>query len=205
MLYFLSELFFDGNAGYRVVNQECSALSLFVILKDDKYDIGNHPLISRFMIGVFHKKPPQPRYKEIWDAWSVVLNYLGKISPREVLDLRAMTLKYCMLTAVLAAQRIQSIHLLNLDCMVMKESEITFHFKELLKQSRPGNADYILKLKVYAPDRRLCTVHYMKENITRTEKNCGQERALFISYRKPYKRVSKATISRWIKQTMAVT
>ena len=202
LLNFLSELFFDGDAGYSVINQARSALSSFVILRDNKYDIGNHPLISRFMRGVFHKKPPRPRYKEIWDA-SIVLNYLRKLSPRKKLDLRALTLKLCTLIALLAAQRVQSLHLLNLDCMVMKESEVIFHFKELLKQSRPGNADSTLRLKAYAPDRRLCIVHYLKEYIKRTETIRGQERALLISYQKPHKQVTTATISRWIKNTMA--
>lgn len=202
VLDFLSEMFFNDNAGYSVINQARSALSSTVILKEDRYDIGNHPLICRFMKGIFYKRPPQARYKEIWDA-SIVLNFLRKKSPRKSLSLRELTLKLVMLIALLAAQRVQSIHFLNLDCMVVKESGIIFTFKELLKQSRPGNADHVLKLKAYAPDKRLCIIHYMKEYIMRTETVRGQERALFISYQKPHKRVTKATISRWIKQTMA--
>ena len=202
VLDFLSELFFEKDAGYSVINQARSALSSTVILKEDKYDIGNHPLISRFMKGVFHKRPPQARYKEIWDA-SIVLKFLRKLSPRKKLNLRDLTLKTVMLIALLAAQRAQSIHLLNLDCMVKKESEIVFKFKELLKQSRPGNADHVLKLKAYAPDKRLCIVNYLNEYVNRTEQIRGQERALFISHQKPHKKVTKATISRWIKQTMS--
>lgn len=202
VLEFLSELFYDQNAGYSVVNQARSALSSFLVLSDNRFEIGNHPLISRFMRGIFHKRPPQPRYKEVWDA-AIVLNHLRRLSPATGLDLKTLTMKLCMLIALLAAQRVQSIHLLNLDYMVMKEDKVVFMFQELLKQSRPGKADYVLKLHAYAPDRRLCIVRYLKRYILETNKIRGEERGLFISYQKPHKRVTAATIARWIKLTMA--
>ena len=36
--------------------------------------ISTHPLIIRLLKGVFHVRPPKPRYEFIWDA-DLVLNY----------------------------------------------------------------------------------------------------------------------------------
>ena len=57
-------------------------------------------------------------------------------------------------------------------------------------------------MKAYPADRRLCVMLYLHHYISRTKQLRGDEKHLFISYVKPHKRVSKQTISRWIKEVM---
>lgn len=201
VLEFLSELFHVGGLGYNALNTARSALASFLVLEDGASTVGNNILISRFMKGVFHLRTPRPRYVDTWDV-NIVFCYLRKLSPANALSLRDLTKKLCMLMALISTQRAQSLQLLNLDNMILKGSSVTFHFSELLKQNRPGNAGYTLSMRAYPPDRRLCVVNYIKAYIRRTEEIRGQERRLFISFRRPHAKVTSQTISRWIKDVM---
>ena len=61
----------------------------------------------------------------------------------------------------------------------------------------------VLKLVTrYDPDPTICPFLCLKEYIHRTQKLGGTETMLFISYVKPYKPVSRDTISRWTKATL---
>ena len=202
VLDFLSKLYYNDNAGYNVLNCARSALSSFLVLLDTPHSVGTHPLIKRFMRGVFQLRPPTARYKEIWDV-SSVFNYLRSLSPASSLTLKMLTLKLCMIIALTSAQRVQTLHFMHLDKMSLSNSAVTFHFEELLKQSKPGNLDTSVTLDAYPPDRRLCVVRYLKYYIKRTKLIREAERRLFISYKKPHKRVSSQTISRWLKYVMS--
>ena len=169
---------------------------------EDAHSVGDHPIISRFVKGVFNLRPPTPRYKEIWDV-NIVLNQLRKWAPANTLNLKYLTLKLCTLMALISAQRVQSIHCLHLDYMNVKGSSAQFIFRDLLKQDRPGKSNFNLKMKAYPPDRRLCVVNYLRHYIQRTKNIRGNERYLFVSYKKPHGRVSAQTVARWIKDTLS--
>lgn len=64
---------------------------------------GNHPLVSRFLKGVFELKPSLPRYNHIWDV-GVVLKHLKTLKPVDSLDLKVLTLKLTMLLCLLTGQ-----------------------------------------------------------------------------------------------------
>ena len=59
--------------GYSVEATARSALSSFITVNGIK--VGEHPLVSRFMSGLFNKKPALPRYTETCDPL-IELNYL---------------------------------------------------------------------------------------------------------------------------------
>ena len=63
ILEFLS--FQSKTVGYSAVATARSALSTFV--KIDGVKVGDHPLVSRFMTGLFNQKPALPRYTETWN------------------------------------------------------------------------------------------------------------------------------------------
>ena len=73
VLQFLTELF-EANCGYSALNTARSALSTFIVLPGN-ISVGNHPLVTRFMKGVFQSKLTLPKYTEIWDV-NAVLSYL---------------------------------------------------------------------------------------------------------------------------------
>ena len=202
VLEFLAELFHQEKASYSTLNAARSALSLYVTLENSVHSVGTQPLICRFLKGTFNLRPPQARYQDTWDV-GIALKFLRRLSSAKTLSLKQLTHKLCLLLALVSAQRVQTLHLLNLDKMELKQSSVSFHVDELLKHSRPGHHGFTMKLKAYPPDRRVCIVNYLRAYVKRTESIRGPERRLFISYTKPYGKVSSQTISRWIKVTLA--
>ena len=87
---------------YSTLNTARSAVSA-VVLPTNNQAIGNHPLVSRFMRGIYKCNPPIPRYQTTWNV-QTVLTYLSSQSPVEGLDLKLLTLKLLMLIALVSAQ-----------------------------------------------------------------------------------------------------
>ena len=117
-------------------------------------------------------------------------------------DLHTLTLKLVTLLALVTAQKTQSLALLNLDHL-KKGARYSFSLPEHMKQSCATREGFCVTLEGFPPDRRLCIIKVLKEYLHRTEKLRGGERQLLISYVKPHNKVTKATISRWIKDTLS--
>lgn len=201
VLLFFDSLYYGQHANYNVINSARSALSSVVSLDEEFYSIGTHPLICRYLKGVFHLRPPVPRYRCIWDV-SKVLNYLRKQSPAHKLSLRDLSLKVCTLFALVSAQRVQTLHEISLDNLDFSTDRVDISINSLLKQSRPGNVGLHLSFGAFAADRRLCIMHYLRHYRSRTQEIRGQERGLFITFKRPIHKATKQTISRWIKVTL---
>ena len=154
VLDFLTNLF-EAAHSYSSINTARSALSTVVILQDETTTVGKHPLICKFMKGVFHERPALPRYQATWDV-QIVLNRLKKWAPVRKLSLKELTLKLIMLLALVSGQRCQTLHALSLDNMSVGKSSYKFHVTTLVKQSAPGRAQPIVILPAFPADRRLC-------------------------------------------------
>ena len=191
VLQFLTKLY-QANCGYSSLNTARSALATVVILPGN-IRIGDHPLISRFLKGVFQMRPALPRYTEIWDI-DIVLNYLRTISPANKLNLKLLTYKVTMLLTLLTGQRIQTIQLLNIDFMKITSSCVRFKVHDKVKQTRPGSHLKDLSFKAYAPDRRLCILTYLTQYLVETEPLRTNGKQLLISFAKPHTPVSRDTI-----------
>ena len=201
ILHFLATLFHSG-IGYSAINTARAALSSVVVISDSHFTISAHPLISRFIKGVFQSRPALPRYSATWDV-SVVLRYLISLSPISSLSLKRLSYKLLMLLLLVTGNRGQTIHQLNVDNMIKEENVYTFTFPVLLKQTKAGNAQHNIQLRAYEPDNRLCVVACLEAYLKVTEhiRPAGVSQ-LFISYAKPHNPVSRDTISRWVKQTL---
>lgn len=156
---FLAELFQTG-IGYSALNTARCALST-VCFTSEHYTFGQHPLVCRFIKGIFECRPSLPRYQETWDV-TVVLAYLAKLGPPEKLSLKNLTLKVVMLMALLSGQRRQTLHTLSIDCMQMSADKCVFSINSLLKTSRPGKHLSCIEFQAYAPDVSLCIVKHLQ-------------------------------------------
>lgn len=184
------------------MNTARSALSALISLPGN-ISIGNHPLVSRFIKGVFQIRPTLPRYSSVWDV-NVVLKYLKTVAPASSLSLKELSYKVTMLLLLLlSSQRLQTMKLLDIRNLSSTGSSFSFLITEKVKQTRPGTYMQRFTFKAYSPDRRLCIYIYLKEYLSKTEKLRGQETQLLISFNKPYKGVSKDTIARWAKTALA--
>ena len=200
-MHFFTTLF-DGGLGYSCLNSARGALSSVIDLADSQHTTGSHPLIIRFLKGVFHSRPTLPRYAATWDVSSVLL-YLKNMPGNDVITLKDLSFKTVMLCLLVTGCRGQTVHLLNLQHMQIREDAYVFHIKELLKQSRPGKSQPAIKFTAYPSDTSLCVVSCLREYISRTESLRTAHGQLFISYQKPHKPVSRTTISRWVRATLA--
>ena len=199
VIEFLTELFNQGYS-YQSLNSARSALSALGN-SQDSFLVGSHPLVVRYMSGVFNLRPTKPKYKEFWDV-SKLLCHLKMMPPVNILSLKLLSYKLATLIILTQASRSHSVSLLTIEGMKKDDSTITMYYSGLLKQCRKGKPNPIVTFKKYTPDRRLCVYSALEEYIPRTNSLRGQEKQLFISYIKPYKLVVSTTISRWVKCVM---
>jgi hypothetical protein len=179
VIEFLTMLY-HNNLGYSALNTARASLSAlgFII---DGHAIGSHPVIIRFMKGVFNLRPPAPRHDYVWDV-TIVLRFLRKLSPVKYLSLKDLTCKLCMLICLSCAARIQTVHALKLSCM-QKKSSFVFNFDTLLKTCRPVFRRPNIVLKAYPADKKLCVYTVIVEYLKRTfHLRCDEDGALFISF-----------------------
>ena len=132
-----------------------------------------------------------------------MLNFLSTLSPTQEINPQLLSYKLVMLCALVTGQRCQSLmHLMSLDSITKKGNSYVFIIDKLVKQSAPGKYQPVLEIPEFAPNINLCAATVMDEYIKRTQLLRNDETQLFISFIKPFKKVSKDTISRWIKKVM---
>ena len=165
------------NLGYSAVNTCRPALSTFISI--DFLPIGSHPLVTRFMKGVFSLKPSLPKNNVVWDV-NIFLEYLRTLSTNDGLDLKCLTLKTVTLTALLTGQRCQSIHAMDLSYMTIHDDYIKFKFGKKLK-TRPGIHMPEITITNFAADKQLCLPNIIKLYIHRTAELRGDCTQLFIT------------------------
>lgn len=195
VINFLTALFNEG-LGYSAINTARSALSAFIQV--DGQSIGHHPLVKRFVKGVFQRRPALPRNTVIWDPKDV-LDYLEHLDDS---SLKQLTFKTVCLLALLTGQRAQSLHLLDINNMSVTDHYVKLRFGDVLKQTRPGYHQSEITLEKFPSNIKLCVVTTVKKYLQKTASVRKNKTCLLLSYQRPFKGVSKATISRWIKVTL---
>ncbi len=196
---FLSYLFQEG-LGYSGVNTARSALSTILALQDG-FKFGEHPLVCRFMKGVFELKPALPKYKEVWQV-STVIDYLKTTKPAGQLNLKDLSQKLAMLLCLTTGQRCQTIHLIEINGLQVLQGKFRLTTTHKLKQTKPGRHIDPIELIEFKEDGKLCVVEHLKEYLERTQKLRGVHTQLFLSFIRPYRPVTKDTISRWVKSVL---
>ena len=196
---FLVSLYKSG-LGYSAINTARSALSSILILEDG-VKFGEHPLVVRCLKGIFELKPALPKYSEIWDV-NIVLGYLRAAAPLSSLSLKQLTLHLTMLLCLTTGQRGQTIHKFDVNYIQEMDDRYRITICEKLKQSKPGRHLAPIDLLSFQGDKKLCVVEHLKEYLQRTKQLREDHSQLLISYVKPFKLVSKDTISRWVKQVL---
>ena len=103
-------------------------------------DISEHPLIKRFIKGVFNTKPPKPRYTYTWDI-NKVLSYIANLGCNETLSGKILSQKLVILLLLVNGLWINTIMSLSIQHMEADENSNTFIPTELQKHSRPSHRD----------------------------------------------------------------
>ena len=171
----------------RVLTRRGGALSALGIVVEG-CRAGNHPLVNRFMRGVFNLRPSTPRYAATWDV-KLVLQRIRTMDPLQSLSLKDLSLKLVMLMALTQAARIQTLHLLLLKNIAFGENSVTVMLGDNIKQCRPKFNVQTVEFRAYTQDNRLCVLMTMKEYIDRTEElrteSGNADGKLLVSYINP--------------------
>jgi hypothetical protein len=200
VLEFLSTLVAQ-RCSYRQICSARSAISTVVHL-DNGLTLGKHPLVQRFMKGVFESQPVFPKFPITWDV-TQVLNFFRSLESPALMQPALLGKKLALLIGILAGgQRCQTLHAINVLDIVIADSKCIIPIYGPLKQSKPGNHLKPLQFTVYTPEPKLCVVTNLTAYLQKTS-HCRQDPSLFISCQKPYRAVTRDTISRWCKQMMA--
>lgn len=200
VLSFLTELYKSG-LGYSCINTARSALSSFIQLNN--VNIGSHPLVRRFMRGVFVLRPALPRYNVTWDV-NIVLKYLKSLSPLSSLSLLQLSHKLVMLLALLSGQRGQTLHLIDIRNIHFQENSVKIVIGDMLKTSNAKRHLGEIELMKYDVDPDLCVRHTLSNYLEKTETRRGSVTRLFITSQRPHRFASRDTIGRWMKSVLTM-
>ena len=194
----------EKGLSYSALNTARSAISNIdsSYIQPNHTPIGKHPLVCRYLKGIFNKQKPVPKYNTIWSV-DLVLDYLSLLWPLDKITLKDLTLKLVMLIALTTGQRCQTQTYLDISDPYMKKNEDCFEFAltEHLKRDRPGKVFGNVRLYKY-PIKERCVYETLEFYLKATE-NCRNSTSLLVSFIKPYKAVTSSTIGHWLKTVLA--
>ena len=199
VLQYLTDQVSAGKS-YRTIGVYRSALSS-TLQPMDGHAIGQHPLVSRLMRGIYQQRPPAPRYSATWDP-AIPLGTLQSWPPVKDLSLEQHTLKLCFLLAITGAFRASELRHLSADSIGLSPEGVSLQLLALTKTQRSGSLKrvFVARYQVEA----VCPVVHLEAYLERTKalRPSGTQQ-LFISARKPHRAVSAATISHWLVSVLS--
>ena len=133
---------------------------------------------------------------------NVVLTYLKTLTESALLSIKDLTIKLNILLFLTTGQSGQTIHKVHTNYIQEIQNGYRITIKEKLKQTRPGKHLAPLELLDFPEEAALSVTLHLQEYLQRTNSYRGEHTQLLLSYVKPFKPVSKATLSRWIKKVL---
>ena len=162
ILEFLADLLHKGYK-YRTIGVYRSTVSN-IYQPIDGVVIGKHPLMSKFMKGVYSMCPPEPKYFVTWDV-NQVLSFLKTWAAAEKLTLKQLTLKLVTLAALISAARSSSVHKMDLRLRQFKSNGVLFKIPELTKCSS-SNRLFLSYIKPHRPVSSSTIAQWVKSVVT---------------------------------------
>lgn len=166
--------------------------------------IGQHPLVTRLMKGVYNLRPPKPRYTYTWDV-DIVVSYVEKLGENANLPLRKLSQKLALLMALVVASRTSELQALDLRFRVYRPNGVLFRLVGITKTQQTGSPPKEQFFGAFS-EKRLCVVECLRqyERVTASRRDPQSEaQPLFLSYIKPFKPVTSQRIAHWIKDLLS--
>ena len=163
------------------------------------HDLTEDPLISRYMKGLYQRRPPVPKHTFSWDP-KLVLDYLESLSPSSLV---AYSKKLLTLMLLNSAQRLQTMAAIKIFNIRFTAQGVSIWIDALLKTSRPGTKILSLHFADWPSNPALCIPTLLKEFLIFT-KSFRQTNVdfLFITSVPPHTPASVPTLARWTKLTL---
>ena len=202
VLTFLTETATNQSLEYRTLAVYKSAI-LQGHLPVGPPKLGDLPVLSRSMKGIFRMKPPTPCLGSTWDV-KHLLDFLAILDPPAGLTLKMLSLKLAALLALTFSARAHELVKLDLDFVSIKNDAWEFSLAGHTKVSRPGHPARKIYLPAFPDNPKICVVRTLQEYRSRKETR-RQSSRLLISFVRPFKPISSQTMSRWLGKTMQLT
>ena len=155
--------------------------------------IGQHPLVSQLLRGIYNSRPPRLRYTCTWDV-DVVVQHLKGLGNNADLSLKTLSGKLTLLMALTLASRRSELQALDLR---FKPEGVLFRLASLTKKRKVGSSPKECFFTTFVEDRSLCVVQCLQryEKITHPFRQFtpGDPQSLFLSYVKPHNPVTSPT------------
>ena len=194
---FLMDLF-DAGLSYSSIGTARSVLSL-IMHPIDGHDFGSHPLVSRFMKGMFMQRPKLPKHVVSYDPQKI-LNFLAGLPSWGTIDLEWLTYKVAAIIALSSGHRGQSICSLSLDHMSINAERVLFYIPVRVKNTSRSFHPEPISLASFEENESICPVRNVIEYIKATALN-RKSRNLVVSYR-TFDSISIATFGSYIKTVL---
>lgn len=186
---------FKQGLSYGSLNSTRSALSLLL-----GSHVGTDCSIKRLFKGFFKLRPSRPKYDYTWDV-AKVLNYIeNNITTCDNLELS--TKKTAILLVLATGQRAQTICAIDIGNIKIESDFVFIQVDKLIKTSAPNRMQPFIKLPFFTDRPHVCPARAVVDYLNITRNIRGDNKNLFLSYRKPYKPVTVSSISRWIKSVL---
>ena len=168
--------------------------------------VGQHPMVSRFLKGVFNDRQPAPKYSQTWDV-DVVLSFLKALPENDHLSFTQLSHKLAMLMALSNADRCSDLAALDLNHRSFHCNGVQFIIPGLTKTRRSGPPLEVF-YPAFPPEPKLCpmlTLQCYEERSGHFREASGGSNPLFISVRRPHRPVKPSTLGHWLKSVMKLS
>lgn len=199
---FLIDLYKNGYE-YGSINAARCALSVMYPNYQDGQSVGKSYYVCRVLRAIALKRPPKPKYEEFWDV-NLVFAKLQLWGEDTRMPLYRLSFKLATLMLIVSGERGQALVAMNRRQIVFREGlGVNIPLTKKMKNDRPGQKLRTIALKHFHTTKGLCVVCTLQVYLNRTRLYRKSD-DLFVSY-KTYKTVSRSTISRWVKYTLAAS
>ena len=135
VLKFLYHLYKNG-CYYSGLSSALSALSTRVHIEGYS-KLSDHPLISKFIKGIYNQHPTLPRYVNILDI-NILLAYFESLPANSELTLKCLTEKLTVLLLILSEQRKQTLLAIDITNVKIYEEKLIILPNSPLKHTKPS-------------------------------------------------------------------
>ena len=205
VLNFLQELFSENCRGASAMGTARSAISSIVVLPDGS-TVGKDKNVTLFMKGISQMKPAQPRYLETWDPNVLIDMFKSEDwNPCTNLNLMSLSVKLVVLILLATFNRGQLILALKMSRMIrVSDEEVRFKIlaSELKQGSRKNYIPEPVIFKRLVDEPELCILSHLDVYLEKTSDVRNSIDQLFLTTRKPFRAVSRDSVSHWVKSAM---
>ena len=204
ILDYLGSLF-DDKKEYSSLNGHRSALSAY---HDpiDGFKVGQHPLVCDLMKGVSNLRPPQPRYRYIWDVEKVIQK-MRDMPHNNSLTLKQLSYKVITLLGLCAIKRSGELSALSTKWISFFGDKTICAFGIKGKTSAPGKVASPITFHSFPENDKVCPVKCLGDYILRTRafRLANNTHGVFLSVNKPHKPITRARLTKWVLKMLHVS